>query len=43
MHIQYETKSLYCGVQEEEMSNLAAQRHCRINETSIRKWKKIKE
>jgi hypothetical protein len=44
MHIQYETKSLYCGVQEEEeMSNLDAQRHYRINETSIRRWKKIKE
>jgi hypothetical protein len=43
IHIQYEIKALYCGVEEGEMSNLAAQRHYRIDETNFRQWKKQKE
>jgi hypothetical protein len=32
IHIQYRTKSLYCGAHEEETSNHAAKRHCGLME-----------
>jgi hypothetical protein len=40
---QYEVKSLYCGVQEEETQNHSAQQHYMISDTNIRWWKKQKE
>jgi hypothetical protein len=36
-------KSLYCGVQEEETSDDASQRHYGISAINIRRWKKQEE